>query len=266
VTDGAPELEEDVDLTPEIRKYVLETHDRLDKLTHYALLEVAIDVDKKTLRRAYFRLAGLVHPDRFFGKRLGSYKRRIDTLFARITEAHETLSSPERRAKYDAKIGAAAAPKTAGVAAPVSAPVPAAPPPKAPVPLDPKVAAERKAAMEALKLRFQQGKGTGQKHAEMANRARAAGDFVAAAEAYRAALTYEPNNAVLRAAYDETKKQAAQIVRESHRKKALLEERYGHWSEAAASWQQLVALDPDDADARARLETSRAKSQPKRES
>ena len=161
-----PEPSEDVDLDPERRKYVLDAHARLAKLTHYELLGVGRGADKKAIKRAYFALAAVVHPDRYFGKKLGSYKPKMEALFARISLAFETLSDKNKRARYDAMLGAPPA-SSAGPAAP----------------LDPKVAAQRQAAMDALKQRFAEAKQKSKQHADAAVIARAAGDFAGAAEA-----------------------------------------------------------------------------------
>ncbi len=58
--------------------------------------------DKKVIKRSYFELAALFHPDRYFRKRLGSFKQRMETIFGKVTQAYDTLSSRERRAEYDA--------------------------------------------------------------------------------------------------------------------------------------------------------------------
>ncbi len=75
---------------------------RLDDLDHYTLLSVAKDADKKTVKRSYFALAATMHPDKYFNKKLGVFKAKMEALFGRITEAHDTLIDPEKRADYDA--------------------------------------------------------------------------------------------------------------------------------------------------------------------
>ncbi len=95
-------LAEDVDLDVAMRRRVLETHRTLDHHDYYALLGVERGVDKKAVKRAYFDLAARFHPDRYFRKRLGSYKLRIESIFGRITLAHDTLTHADKRAEYDA--------------------------------------------------------------------------------------------------------------------------------------------------------------------
>jgi curved DNA-binding protein CbpA len=249
---GPDPKDEEVELDDARKRFVEETHARLGTLTHYQLLELQNDADRKEVKRAYFRLAAFLHPDRFFGKKLGRYKAMMEALFAKVTEAHETLSSAQRRAAYDGSLGLA--PRASSVpTAPAPAATPKTPAPPPPPKIDPKVAAERAAAMDALKQRFLDGKGRAKQHADAGARARAAGDMVAAAEAYRAALQYSPSDEGLRAAYEETSRAASERLHESHVRKAQLEERYGHWAEAAAAWKLVLDARPNDAQARERL-------------
>jgi curved DNA-binding protein CbpA len=98
------ELESPADLPPETKKRILDLFYRLDDLDHYTLLGVTKEADKKGVKRAYFELAALFHPDRYFKKDLGIFKQKMEILFTRITEAHDTLINPEKRAEYDAYI------------------------------------------------------------------------------------------------------------------------------------------------------------------
>jgi curved DNA-binding protein CbpA len=139
------ELEEVCDLTVDQKKRILDVFYRLDDLDHYTLLGVTKEADKKTAKRSYFELAAHFHPDRYFGKKLGSFKAKMEVLFTRITEAHDTLVDPVRRSDYDAYLAevattkgmeamleraleesnrAAAAAAAVAAAAPVSQPVP----------------------------------------------------------------------------------------------------------------------------------------------
>jgi curved DNA-binding protein CbpA len=98
-------LVEDVDLDVELRRRVLDAFHDLDQRDHYALLGVSAAADKKVIKRAYYELAAAFHPDRYFRKRLGSFKVRMEAVFARLTIAHDTLADKENRAAYDAYLG-----------------------------------------------------------------------------------------------------------------------------------------------------------------
>jgi curved DNA-binding protein CbpA len=95
------ELDEDCDLEMPQRHRVLDLYHRLDDVDFYALLGVARDADKKAIKRAYFQLAAHFHPDKFFRKNLGSFKQKMEIIFGRVTEAHDTLVDKERRPEYD---------------------------------------------------------------------------------------------------------------------------------------------------------------------
>ena len=96
------ELEEaDVDLDVERRRAILDTYYRLSELDHYQLLGVPRDADKKVIRAAYFKLSKKFHPDTLYGKRLGSYKTKMEEVFKRLTDAYEVLARKKKRAEYD---------------------------------------------------------------------------------------------------------------------------------------------------------------------
>jgi curved DNA-binding protein CbpA len=95
------ELDEEVDLDLPRKRKILDLYYRLDSVTHYELLEVAPTADKKAIRDAYFGVVNVFHPDRYFGKRLGSFKPKLERIFQRLTEAHELLSRKKTRDEYD---------------------------------------------------------------------------------------------------------------------------------------------------------------------
>lgn len=90
-----------LDLPETERSRVATLYDRLHEVDHYAVLGVAATCDEKEIKRAYFVLAKELHPDRYFRKNLGSYKHKLEAIFARLTVANETLTNKARRADYD---------------------------------------------------------------------------------------------------------------------------------------------------------------------
>ncbi|WP_437768725.1 DnaJ domain-containing protein [Sorangium sp. So ce281] len=96
------ELDEPVELASDRKRRILDLYYRLEDLSYYALLGVADQADKKQIKSAYYQLAPEFHPDTYFRKQLGSYKQKIEAIFTRITLAHDTLTSKQRRAEYDA--------------------------------------------------------------------------------------------------------------------------------------------------------------------
>lgn len=95
------DLDEPVDLDPDRRRLILEAFHRLDKLDYYELLGVHRLVDRKQVKSAYYALAPDFHPDKYFKRNLGSYRARIEAIFARLTLAHDVLSSKQKRGEYD---------------------------------------------------------------------------------------------------------------------------------------------------------------------
>ncbi|MEO6600168.1 MAG: DnaJ domain-containing protein [Polyangiaceae bacterium] len=95
------ELEEDVEIPVERRRLILDAFYRLESMTHYQLLNVEPTADKRAIKNAYFEVVNLFHPDRYFGKRLGSYKSKLERVFTRLTEAHDALTRIAPRAAYD---------------------------------------------------------------------------------------------------------------------------------------------------------------------
>jgi curved DNA-binding protein CbpA len=234
--------EEQVDLDEDRRRFILDVYSKLGSMTHYDLLGIGVDADKRALKRAYFELARTMHPDRYFGKNLGTYRVKMEAIFGRITEAYETLSNAEKRAAYDGAGGGAARTMSGQQRA-----------------VDPKIAAQRQAAMDLLKQRFADSRAKANEHAGAAARARAAGDIVAALASFKTALSFAPGDAKLEAAYLELQREAAGRLVDSHRKKAVLEERCGRWGDAADSWRSVLEARPDDLEARTRLSDAVAK-------
>jgi curved DNA-binding protein CbpA len=100
--DEQASLLEDVDLEPELRKRVIEAYRDLDGRDYYSLLGIEENVDRKAIKRAYYEHAAAFHPDRYFRKKLGSFKVRMEAVFAKLTLAHDTLSDKQTRSEYDA--------------------------------------------------------------------------------------------------------------------------------------------------------------------
>jgi curved DNA-binding protein CbpA len=96
------ELDEEVDLDLPRRRKIVDYFYRLDNSDHYQLLEVSRSAERKDIKRAYFAVVGQFHPDTYYGKRLGSFKAKLEKVFSRLTEAHDVLSRKPLRDAYDA--------------------------------------------------------------------------------------------------------------------------------------------------------------------
>jgi len=71
---------------------------------HYGVLDVENTTPVDDIKRAYYGLARRYHPDRFHQD--STVHARIESAFARITQAYEVLTDGTQRTSYDAKLAA----------------------------------------------------------------------------------------------------------------------------------------------------------------
>lgn len=100
------ELDEAVDIDLPRRRQILDLYYRVDSLTHYELFGIDQTADKKAVKSAYFEVVNVFHPDRYFGKNVGSFKSKLEKVFARLTTAYDVLSRNASRQEYDAYLRA----------------------------------------------------------------------------------------------------------------------------------------------------------------
>lgn len=103
VSSAPPEAEvtDQVELDEALQKRIQETFHRVDKLNYYELLGVDVEADRAEIRKAYFALSKVFHPDAYFGKRLGSFKAQMEVVFRKMTDAYEAVGRPKKREAYD---------------------------------------------------------------------------------------------------------------------------------------------------------------------
>jgi curved DNA-binding protein CbpA len=107
-TGEPPDFAQVSDLDTDRKRKVVDIYARLTQLDYYALLGVTAGADRKEIKRAYYAIAPDYHPDKFYGKNLGSFKPMMEAIFGQLTFAYETLTAIERRAEYDAYLSAQA--------------------------------------------------------------------------------------------------------------------------------------------------------------
>lgn len=112
-----------IDLSEEERSAIDRYHLLRQDATHYELLSIAVDADRKTVRDAYFALSKRFHPDVYFKREIGPYRERIEGIFRALTRSYDVLGNPKQRAAYDQLL------KSEGIvpAAPAVAPLPPQP-------------------------------------------------------------------------------------------------------------------------------------------
>jgi curved DNA-binding protein CbpA len=82
------------------------------------------------VKKAFYELSRKFHPDRYFGKNLGSFRPRIERVFKKMTEAQNVLTDEAKRKTYldqHPYLKRKAAPAGTAPAAPVEAPKPKSP-------------------------------------------------------------------------------------------------------------------------------------------
>ena len=100
---AAPDQQE-IELEAETVALVDSLDARLEHLDLFTLLEADLNADRAVLQRAYFKRSLCLHPDRYFNRKLGPYKKKLERVFAVVAAAYEFLKDDRRRAAYRKKI------------------------------------------------------------------------------------------------------------------------------------------------------------------
>ena len=98
---SASEIDDQAGIPRELRKRILDAFYALEGRNHYEALGVARDAEKAAIRASYFEMSKLFHPDSQFGKDLGPFRTRMESVFKRLTEAYEVLGKKKKREEYD---------------------------------------------------------------------------------------------------------------------------------------------------------------------
>ena len=91
---------ETIDLEDKRKQEILDFEARIQGANHFQVLGVPVLASPDEARRAFYELSRKFHPDRFFGKNLGSFRSRVEKIFLKLTEANQALSDHDRRAAY----------------------------------------------------------------------------------------------------------------------------------------------------------------------
>ncbi|NNB86176.1 DnaJ domain-containing protein [Corallococcus exiguus] len=265
-------MAEEVDLEPDQKRDIIEMERSLEKMDHHAVLGVSRGASPQEVKQAYYNASRRFHPDRYFGKNLGSFRARLERIFKRLTDAHNALSRQEPARAPDAPPAArvpttpppaAAPPRTtsgssfAAVmppavsgARPPSGSFASVPPPAAPPPDD----AESEARRAERQARFARHPYMARSHklTELIARGRAAtarGDFERAYQDFNHVLSLDPKN-----------REVAQLLVEARRKHDLTRaqaevergqelEMRGDFAGAQAAYRLAVSLNGDNPEA-----------------
>lgn len=106
------------DAAPSVEQ-IREAYRKIASRNYYEMLGVGTQATREEIKRAYYRLAKVYHPDRHFEEPMQTLKKELEALFSKVKEAYDTLSSGTKRAAYDKSLSKPrreAAPKPMSVA------------------------------------------------------------------------------------------------------------------------------------------------------
>jgi curved DNA-binding protein CbpA len=224
--DGA-DLAEDVDLDPDRRKEILYAEARAPGWNHWEALGIEWNASVERTKAAYLERVKVFHPDRYAGRRLGSYRGRLERIFRRITEARDVLGDAAQRAAY---VRQTAPPEEFARA-------------EARRLEDERRGRERRARL----VRRNPIVGRAARVVELLQRGRQAmadGLFAQAANDFLTAAGIDPSNAELKLLAAEAKRKAAAQKAQEHYDRALAAEAVGSWGAAVAAYRQALEAEP----------------------
>ncbi|MCC6335943.1 MAG: DnaJ domain-containing protein [Myxococcales bacterium] len=89
--------DEKVDIEDGRKREILEFEQKLASPNHYEILGVPAGATVEEVTSAFREASKKFHPDRYFGKQLGSFKGRLEKIFRRLVEAHTVLTDLQKR-------------------------------------------------------------------------------------------------------------------------------------------------------------------------
>ena len=96
---AAADLVDWPDAPKELKARIVRLHRRLRQLSPWDLLGVGPDADGATIKRAFAAASKELHPDRYFGKNLGSFKAKLVAIFSRLSEAVQEIETSRKGEK-----------------------------------------------------------------------------------------------------------------------------------------------------------------------
>lgn len=228
------DLSEDVDLDVERRKQILFAESLVGKGTFWEALGVPWNAPVGAVRAAYLEAAKVYHPDRYAGRRLGSYRARLERIFRNVTEARDVLSDQARRGAY-ARSTAPATEFTKIEARKLE---------------DERRGAERRARLARSNPLVARAARVGELVAR-GKQAMQAGNYSRAANDLLLAQSIDPSNAEISALAAEAKRRSDAQKATEHYDKALAAEAMGSHGAALAGFRAALEADPRHARAAA---------------
>ncbi len=257
---GGASVQANLDLVATVE----DLYSKFRDLNHYQLLGVPSQASRPAIRKAYYGLVALLHPDRHSGKRIRDVRSKMEELVAQITKSYEVLKHKERRADYDEQLQAQRAQR------------PSAAPAKRPSRDE-----LRDAHRQRLRRGFAAGKAPRVSQADATDEARERaahglkrlskdrvgaaeasagrlkdaaeaalrdGDVLSATNAMKARASLEPDNAVLAQEAAAFEEEGFKQTVEQHLQQAQSAERGGEYEAAALAFERAARGRPNDGD------------------
>ncbi len=233
------ELAEAVDLDVDRRKAILYAEAKLPEWTHWQVLDLPWNASIEAVRVAYIDKVKVFHPDQYAGRKLGSFRTRLERVFRRVTEARDVLTSAEKRPAY-VEATAPALERTKMEARRLE---------------EERRTAERRGRLarhNPLMARAERISGLVQHGREMM----AAGNYVQAANDFALAASLDPAQAEAAGLAAEARKKVAAARVADCVEKGHAAEAMGSWPGALAAYRAALEFDPGNA--RVLIQASRA--------
>ena len=87
-----------------VREEILRKATLISNQNYYEMLQVQLGAPVEDVRKSFFRLAKLFHPDKANKEDLADLKETLEYIFSNLSEAHSTLLDPDARSEYSAAI------------------------------------------------------------------------------------------------------------------------------------------------------------------
>lgn len=84
------------------RAMIEEAYQSMKRQDHFQVLGLSRAAGSQEIKKTYFKLAKMYHPDRHFEPQMADMKEKLEKLFTRIHDAYQTLVDDGRRMAYEA--------------------------------------------------------------------------------------------------------------------------------------------------------------------
>ena len=254
---GDPALREVCDLTTDEKLRVLRVDSVFPSLSHWEVLGLSGSPTAIDIKRAYFAASKAFHPDRYFGRNLGSFRERLERIFKRLKIAHDILADPEQREAYRAKTPPPAMLTTlADLSAPYAVEVKPAAPPESPAEKAARLEKRRQEILDERRTKrwerhfkpkladLEAKKKTANEMYQFGVTQMRAGQVFAAAASFKMALTYDQSNAQYSAMFTEATSRAQEARAQELAKDAEKAVAAGSSAKAAADFARAFEMAP----------------------